>query len=475
MNLIEKQTLNLAKFGHPNPGLLQRIKASVFGNGLFIGSKRDEYWTAPFHWSKASKRELLEKGYAKNVTVYAIISLITKVAAQAPWSIYTVKNSSAYDRYKAIQEQPYSMKRQHELKVLKNEALEPNPRHRLNDVFKHPNEQQSGVEYMENLLGMKLVTGDSFEFGNIAETSKRVSELWVLPSQNIQIKTDEYGAFPMRERSYIMQAGSRLIDFSAEEICHSKYWSPFYSGDGDHLYGFSPLDAAWLANLQDNNAREAAVEILKNRSARGVFTFENDIITEYGEFAETKGAMKEEWAQSSKEYRDRIIPMFGRGQWHNIGLSVKDLAVLDILAMNKEDLCNAYGVDSILLNNHEASTDNNYQHARKALITNTVLPLLGGIRDARNRKLKGDWNPKGENIVCDFDPTIYTELYDDIWSMAKLMKEIGEFTGNEIRVQVDYEALDLPHMNDVWKKTNDIPMSLIGKDTLTRDNNSGNG
>lgn len=477
MNAIEKQTLNIVKYGTPNPGLWHRLKASVFGNGLLMDSTTQEFWSAPYHWSRASKRQLLEQGYAKNVTVYAVINLITRVASQATWSIYTIKDGTAFERYKSIQTQPYSQKQQHDLRVLKERALQPNPSHRLNDVFQNPNEQQSGAEYMENLLGMKLITGDSYEYANIADTSKRVTELWVLPSQNMEIKTDPYGTKIMRERSYVLQAGSRLINLTAEEVCHSKYWSPYYNNDGDHLYGFSALDAAWLSNLQDNNAREAGVEILKNRGARGLFTFESDVIRDYASYQEQKGKLEEKWKQNTKEYRDQIIPVFGRGHWHNIGLGAKELAILDICKMNKDDICNAYGVDSILLNNHEASTDNNYKHARKALITNVVLPLLGTIRDSRNRKLtpnNGAWNPGRERLVCDFDATIFTELYDDIWAMAKQMKEIGEYTGNEIRIQTDYEALNFPYMDEPWKKTNEIPISLITPETLTR-NSSTNG
>lgn len=472
MNSLEKQTMNMLRFGTPKPNIIKRLAGSIIGNGLlFPTTTTESFWTAIYNYTKANKKELVTNGYGQNVTVYSVIKLISTVAAQAPWAVYRVKDTKAYSRYKAIQKQPYSQKQVFELTRCKESALEPYEAHYLNNILHHPNEQQSGAEYMENLLGFKLLTGDSYELANMTE-AKKVAELWVLPPQNIEILTDSYGTFPMRERGYKMQFGSRYIEYKPEEINHSKYWSPYYNGDGSHLYGFSPLDAAWINVLQDNNAREAAVELLKNRGNRGIFTFESDVVKEYSQFQETKGLLKEEWSQNTKEYRDRIVPMFGRGQWHSIGLGAKDLSILEICKMNKDDICNAYAVSSILLNNHEASTDNNYLHARKALITNAVLPLLGSIRDSRNRKLQGDWNPKGEKIVCEYDQTIFTELDSDKKAIAEWMDKASCFTDNEKRIQLGYEELGHPLSKEVWKKTNAIPMSMVSENTFTRNNNS---
>lgn len=473
MNAIDKQTLNIAKYGEPNPGIWKRMVSKIFGNGLMFTGTTEMHWTAIYNWSKASKQDLVNKGYGQNVTVFAAINTISRVAAQAQWGIYRVKNVKSYERYKAIQKQPYSQKQQADLKVLKAVALEADEGHYLNTRFQNPNEQQSGAEYMENLLGFKLLTGDSYEYANMTEGGK-VGEMWVLPSHLIQIMTDAYGTFPMRERGYKMQFGSYEIKYKAEEVCHSRYWSPYYNGDGSHLYGFSPLDAAWLSNLQDNNAREAAVELLKNRGSRGVFAWESDKIKDYAQFQEVNGKMKESWNAGQREYKDSLFPVFGKAQFVNVGLGAKDLAILEICKMNKDDICNAYGMSSILLNNVDATTYDNYRTARKALITNCVLPLLGTIRDSRNRKLKGDWAKASERIVCEFDPTIYTELYDDVWEMAEKMKASEAFTDNEIRVQANFEPLDNNLHDEVWKKTNSVPVSMINENTLTNGNRQAN-
>lgn len=473
MNIIEKQAINISRYGHPKPGLMRRIFGSLRPITLPLAdvNRHQTLWTAPFSWKKASKPDLVDQGY-HNVTVYSVINAITRVAAQPQWGVYNIKDRRKYDQYQAVQKQAYSEEQQFKLMKLKEDSLEPNDYHQLNRVLQHPNDQQSGSEYMENLLGMKLLTGDSYEFANAASGSGQIAELWVLPSQHVTIQTNEPGSRIMEELGYLVQLGSTLVKYEPEEVCHSKYWNPAHNGAGSHLYGFSPLDAAWLSNMQDMQAREAAVEILKNRGARGVFTFTNDQIQEYAQFQETKGELLERWSQYGKEYKDKIIPLFGEGRWHDIGLNAKDMAIIELCKMNKDDICNAYGISSILLNNHEASTDNNYQHARKARITDVVLPLLGTIRDARNRKLRnGDWNPKRENITVDFDQTIFTELESDKKSIADWMDKAACFTDNEKRIQLGYEPISAPYSDDIWKRTNVVPISLVDKDTITRNSN----
>lgn len=472
MNLPDKQILNLQKFGTPYPSLMKRIAVNLFGNGyLNTYQSTEQFWTAIYSHHAASKRELVLNGYGQNVTVYSIITTISRVAAQAQWGVYRVKDARKYERLKALRKNDYSVFNDVEVRKTKEEALEPYDSHYLNHVFQHPNEQQSGSEFMENLLGFKLLTGDSYVWANMTDAGK-IAEMWIMPSHHIEILTNGYAANPQREVGYKLQLGSRLIQFESDEICHSKYWNPMWNGAGSQLYGFSPLDAAWLNVMQDNNARSAAVELLQNRGVRGVLAMQSDKITTAAQFQENKGRLKEEWRQNSKEYRDNIMPIFADAKWVDIGLGAKDLAILEICNMNRDDLCNAYGISSILLNNNEHSTLDNYTNARKELITRAVLPLLNSTRDAFNRKLQIDWNRTGEKIVVDYDQTIYTELYDDVWKMVERMKNAGVFTDNEIRIQANYEALPAPVYNEVWKKTNDVPVSLINEKTLTRQTRS---
>lgn len=474
MNAQDRAILNTIKYGTANPGLWKRIVSKVLGNGLFFERHSTEFWQALFQYQKATKKQLLTEGYAKNVTVYSVVTTIARTAAQAPWAVYKVKSTTAFNRLKSLQQQPYSIKRDLDIAICKEEALELHKSHYLNQVLLTPNSLQGQAEYMENLLGYKLATGDSYEYAELqSEGSKKVQSFWVAPSDKMRIYTDEYGVFPMRERLFKLEIGAREKAFGTNEISHSKYWSPFFNGDGDHLYGFSPLEAAWIATLQGNSAGEASVEQLKNRGPRGIFTFDSPHVADSGKWATLKADLHNEWQQNTKNYKDKIMPAFAKGQWHKVGLSLSELSIIELNNMTSKDICNAYGVSEILFNNSQSSTYDNYNQARKELITRCVLPLLSTIRAARNRKMvpNGDWNDSGEHLVFDFDSTIYTELFDDVWQMAKDMRTVGAYTDNEIRIATNYERIENPLMDDIWKKTNDVPMSMINENTITGNRN----
>lgn len=479
MNVTDKYIINVQKYGTPRPSVFKRIFGGLFGNDNFIRSHSShEFWTALYRYNKATKKELIEDGYAKNPTVYAVVSLIAKKAALAPWQVYKVKSARAYNRLKALQEQPYSAKRELEISICKEDALQAYDNHYLNEILLNPNPQQGQAEYMENLFGFKLITGDAYEFAEFKDNGKDIQNMWVLPSHNMKILTDNYDTFPMRERGYVLEVGSKQQEFKPNQINHSKYWSPYYYGDGSHLYGFSPLESAWISTLQSNHAREAAIEQLQNRGVRGIFTVESDKIQSEQSWLSAKDQLHIDWQNNSKNYKDKIMPIFGRGQWHNVGLSIKDLAIIETAGMTDRDICNVYGVSPILLGDNSASTFDNYKTASKELVTRCVLPLLSSIRSSRNKKLlqNGDWNSSNDKIVVDFDPTVFTELYDDVFEMAKDMRAIGVYTDNEIRIATNYEGLDYPFSDDVWKRTNDIPTSLINKDNYgQRSNNQGAG
>ncbi len=66
------------------------------------GTGVKDFWTKAFAFSNADKKQLVSEGFNKNVMVYSIINKISKIAALAPWSIYTVVNEQKYARYKSL-------------------------------------------------------------------------------------------------------------------------------------------------------------------------------------------------------------------------------------------------------------------------------------------------------------------------------------------------------------------------------------
>lgn len=463
MNKADKLTHNFLKYGTTNPTLLQRL-------GL-QGKSHYERWVNPIngeatHFNKAFihkspiQQELVNSGYANNLVIYSIINRIARTAAQSEFYPCKVKDQASYRKYIALQSKEYSPENSFEINRLRVKALERIRHDEFDRICTNPNEQMSGSDHIEAMVINKLITGNAYEYAN-KKNGKKIGELWVLPSQFVKIITNN--SFPVRVNGYQLSFGSGLIPLKEEDVMHVKYYNPkTFDALGSHLYGFSPLEAAWLTILGDNTARQALVEQLQNRGVRGIFTVESDKIQTETSWLSAKDQLHLDWQNNSKNYKDKIMPIFGRGQWHNIGLTAKDLAALEICGASLKDLCNVYNVSDLLFNNQEASTRDNIKIARKDFITNAVLPVLTSIRDGRNRMIKqGKWGGLGENVVFDFDATIFTELEADKKETAEWMKLAGCFTDNEIRVQLNFEEHNYPYANEPWKTSKDIPVSLI--------------
>lgn len=479
LNQADKLTLRLAKYGHPYPSIWERAKGWFATDEQLIKSVggvtgyetvRDvnmigRYFTLGTHNDQA----LIAKGYNTNVSVFAIINKISSVASMPTWEIYEVVDRKAYQAYNAVKSQPYSESQRMKSAYLKTKALRLVENSPIADVFNQPNERQSGAEYMQSLLNYKLLTGDCYEYANMTKRGDLV-ELWIMPSQHVQIENNR--SFPLRETGYILDITGRNITYKPETVSHSAFFNPNEDGNGSSLYGMSPLDAAYLNILQDNEARAAAVEILKNRGMRGIVSWQtdSDLAKEWGHklTMEQTGRLKEGWRNMGNEYRDSLAVLYGDVKYTNLTLAPKDLMITEVCKMNLIDLCNAFGVSSILFNNVDASSYNNFITARKDLITSVVLPLLTTIRDARNRKLKKDWNNTGKRLVCDFDHTIYTELDSDKKATAEWMKAAGVFTDNQILDQLGWEQNPDPLSNMVWKKTNERPMQALANMEISK-------
>ena len=79
--------------------------------------------------------------------------------------------------------------------------------------------------------------------------------------------------------------------------------------------------------------------------------------------------------------------------------------------------------------------------ARKAAITDAVLPELTALRDALNQWLVPGWSKEdNKKYFLDFDTSVYAELQDDMKSLVEWLEKAWWIDPNEKRVQMSYEA-----------------------------------
>lgn len=471
------------KFGTFNPTLLQRVK-SLFIPSQPVGYNKELAMliNSGLFMPSASAQNQIEQGYNKNLNVYSVIDRISTKMATSPLREYKVIDDKSYRELKSIVRAgrlkglDFAQYKYYRTKALE-EVSETSP---LNRLLQNPNEEQGQTQFLKNAYGYKLLTGDSYIYANMigSKANPYAGELYNLPSNFMTINVTN--TFPQRVASYTLGLYG-LEPFAKETILHSKYWNPNWDASGQHLYGFSPLQSAWIAMLQDNESRTAAYQIIQNRGLRGVLSLAipNGLsnASEVNKVAsEQAGIIKERFKQTKQEYKDDIIVTVGGASYVSTGLSPNDLKILDYMKMGLSDICRVYKVSDILFNNGSNPTYDNYTTAELSLVTNAVIPELLAFKDDLNSKLP-DWGFKGS--IVDFDLTVFKELDANKKDISTWMNTAGCFTPNEMREALGYDVkqteVGADPMDNVYKLKTFATLQDIadGKTLNTTTNQSG--
>ena len=263
----------------------------------------------------------VQQGYLFNPTVYSVVSFIAQKAGAIPWSVYEVKQDKALQLYKAAS---YDLP-QYKRKAIKTKALVELPDHDLNALFLNPNVLQAWAEFIEQIVGFKLVTGNTYihvigpDKGNNAG---KIKEMWTLPSQLVAIVAGDQ-MHPIKQYEI---KGDRQIVIPAEKVIHLKYWTPQYT-TGQFLYGVSPIQAGRRVVTKSNSSYDASVAMFQNMGATGFISGDNKVdeggLTEE-QAEELVQAAEEATALMMKEEDDQMegvedpIPVGENGQTQSV-------------------------------------------------------------------------------------------------------------------------------------------------------------
>lgn len=404
-----------------------------------------------------SNKEFIDKGYTYNPNVYSVINVITKSIASVPFILYEVKDEKSFNRYKAAANKDCVNIKQ--AVMLRTKALQDVPKHKILDILQRPNPTQGQSEFIENVLGFKLLTGNAFIYGQGTDNganANKMQQLYVLPSQYMSISPNASGT---DVSGYQLELGT-TTKFAKEEIIHLKYWNPNWSVTGDHLYGLSPLVSAHRVLQRSNDNITSQTKLLQNTGAIGILSNEDN----YGMTEEQIEQMESKYLEKygGPKNRGRIMIASQKFTWQQMGMSAVDLALNDAAKMDLRDICNVYGIQSQLLNDPENKTYANLAEARKSLIINRALPELYSLRDELNRTLVPQWS-EGKNLYLDIDIQAIPELQEDMQLLVAQLSQMYWLTGNEKRIATNYEPdLVNPEMNGYFIPTGLIPLTGMG-------------
>ena len=387
----------------------------------------------------------IDKGYLFNPVVYSIVSFIAQKAGAIPWGVYEVKNDKALHSYKSANS--YNLN----TKIIKTKALVALPDHELNAIFLKPNILQGWAEFIEQVVGFKLVTGNSYihMIGPTAGLNKgSIREMWNIPSQIIRPVAGDRME-PVRGYKYLAQNEP----IPANEIIHLKYWTPEYF-NGQNLLGLSPLRASLRLITKSNASFDSSVGALQNQGAFGIISATKDtqLTEEQADMIERKLMKK----VGGPDNRGKNIVTSADLKWQQMGMSPVDLNIIESDRMDLRALCNVYHVPSELFNDTANKTYSNTKEAGSAVYTNAVLPALNQFRDALNKFISS----KYPGLYCDYDASMISELQDDLQMMATSLSSIWYLSPNEKRDLLNFSADETnPLMNEYWVPSGLMPMS----------------
>ena len=434
MNIITKIT----------PGFVQR---AVLKSWMPFGSEGDRMiGSGSPIWINNNTDKMIKQGFMMNPTVYMIVSYITRLASQIPWVLYEVKDEKAFNRYKNIDPMDGIQSN-----ILERKALKVITSNKILDIWKHPNTLQGQAEFIEQMLGYRLVTGSTYVFGSGPETGDNAGqfhELDVLPAQMVGI---QYGD-KMNPISHYFWLSDPNKKMDPAKIMHSKYWNPLPVNNGG-LYGLSPLLASSRIVTRNNDSITASVKSLQNMGAIGM-------LSRYVGTPGEKGLTKEQAEDIEQKYytkfggarnRGKIMVTGAAVKWQQMAMSPTDLKIIEQEKMDLRYLCSVYGLQSQLFNDPDNKTYNNVKEAKQSAYTQAVIPVMRSVRDELNRW----WIPPfakamGKQLWFDMDLQAIPELQTNIKELMEWLKDAEMLTYDEKRTVINYSPLEQPGTDQIW-------------------------
>lgn len=382
------------------------------------------------------------EGYMGNSDVYSIVTFLARKASSIPWYVYKMKPGdkakTSLERYKqlskglankgAFERALLERKNAYEENIVTNSPLA--------KLLERPNPMQAQDQFFQNLFGFRILSGEGNIYGNDGGTpGSRFVELNVLPTQFLEIYPDQKDLYGLLGYKLMVGQG---INIPKDQVCHWRSWNPdFNDVTRSHLRGVSPLRSAWKLLRMSNNAADASAKMTQNGGAKGALVPEvvNNNVPQM---------TPEQASMIQRAINDRLNGTDNKGSigvvqypynYLNFGLSSVDMELVKTLQMTLHQWCRVFQMPIVLFDT-DTSSYNNYNNAMRDLITNTIAPLCGELRDELNAWLVPRF---GENVYIDYDISALPELQTDMEKMVDQLKQADWLTFDEKRTAMGYE------------------------------------
>jgi HK97 family phage portal protein len=354
-------------------------------------------------------KNYLKQGYMKNPNLFAVINKITGSASRVRFKLFDTSD----------REFPVEI---HDHPVI--------------DLLNHPNPLFSAKEFLEAALAYKLVTGESFiakQRVPLGANKGRVQWLLPLPPQDVEIIQDADTGVPV---AYKYFDGKFKVTFPAEDIIYMRYFNP----EGG-IRGLSPLCAGREVLAHSNDILRSNRKLTTNMGASGIIQL-GDAESEYSEEQVELASKKFDNKYAGPDNYGKLMFLGTKVNYVPIGLKADDLGLHEASKMTMRDICNIYGVSSQLLNDPDNRTYNNVQDARRALVTEVVIPLLELYTSSLNMHLLRDYEKTdGRHYELRVDKQHFEEIREAELALTQTLAAAWWMTLNERRRAMGLEPV----------------------------------
>lgn len=401
--------------------------------GGLVAKSNYVYMQNMIHGQLQNTIDYIKKAYQINADVYSITSWIAGKAALVPFTLSEIVNEQELIKYKAMCiAQPDNIKLLTKLKKKALKAVEGNHRI-LNMLNKAPSDNMTASEFKFGWVLYRLLTGNSFIRGFAPENEPgKFVELHVLPSH----LTNPIGAgLYQKARAYKLTWHPEEIP--GEEVSHSRYFNPDFEWPSNpHVIGQAPLMAAAGLVHQSNSANTYMSSAFENGGLAGILYQDGGADLSEPQRQELQKHID---AKSGKHNAKQILAASSKMGWISVGESPVDLGILESLPTSLRGLCNIFHMNSAIFNDPENKTYNNMTEARKAGITDAVIPELVAFRDQINLWLVPGWEKADKKkYFVDYDSSVFPELQANMKELAEWLDKAWWLSPNQKLEQMDY-------------------------------------
>jgi len=409
----------------------------------------------------------IQQGYQFNADVYSCVDLILQKLAACTPIVYEVTKDKlgSVQKYRNLL-QANTDEARIKAKAIELKAMKEVYMPEISDLLYRPNPYQTYGEWLKHYAGFYLLTGNTYNYYNyLIPSSRKPKEMFVLPAPFILIMSG--GALqPIKGYRVINQRffGAAEYDFAATDVSHLKTFNPNYTNYGSQLYGQSPLMAYRLTLQKNHDSRIEANKQMKNGGAMGILTPKQGAPPLNPDQARD---LKEQIASKHRSSGDLIERIFAGASpldWQQIGLPVGDMMLIESLNFDTKDICNAYHVPITLMNNMDASTDNNVAAHMKQFIYNVITPLANIISDRLTRDICPAYANGNKTYVIQLDPSTLPDMQEDMKNVAEWMNAAWWLTPNQKLQGMGFGTSLEPNMDKVLVPNN---MMLIDDLSIT--------